>query len=504
MDKVVITGQDTTIEEVIAVGCNYAKVEISPQALQKINQSRNTVETLLKSDKSYYGINTGFGSLAEKKIPPDQVTQLQKNLVLSHATGVGPILPEKVSRLMMFLRAVVMAKGYSGVRVEVVQRLMDMLNNNVHPVIPAFGSVGASGDLAPLAHLSLTLIGEGEVMWEGNRIPTNQYFRKQNLKPLELQAKEGLALLNGTQYMTALAVLAIINTERLIQAADLAGALTLEALDGIPDAFDHRIHQLRQHPGQIETAQHIRKLIDGSKLIYSPSPPKRVQDPYSLRCLPQVHGTVRDTLNYLKSVVSREINAVTDNPLIFSQQQEILSGGNFHGQPIAIIMDLLCLGLANLGGISERRIDLLLDWHRSGLPPFLTSNPGVESGYMIAHLTAVSLLNILKTNSCPSSSDSVPTSTGREDHISFGSNAAWKAYQSTDHLSKVLGVELLAALRAIDLRKVKDNLGILTGKAYQLIRKKIPFYPSDQILSGKINKISEIILKGELFQIYSS
>ncbi len=501
MKKVNITKGTCTFEEVLEVAEGKARVSLDKTAIERIDRSRKVLDDMVSCDKLLYGINTGFGSLAEKRISPENIAKLQKNLVLSHSTGVGPQLCEEAVRAMMFMRACVMAQGYSGVSVDVVKRLLDMLNLRVHPVVPVFGSVGASGDLAPLAHLALPLIGKGEVIFKGEKMSAEKFYSKTALSPLTLKSKEGLALLNGTQYMTSLSIFSLKRAEYISRAADIAGALTLESLQGIPSAFDKRIHNLRPHPGQIQTAEDIRELISKSSLIFSESQKTRVQDPYSIRCLPQVHGAVKDSLQYIKTVIEIEINSVTDNPLIFPDDREIISGGNFHGQPVAIVMDMFTLALTNLGGISERRIDLLLDWNRSGLPSFLTLNPGLESGYMIAHLTAVSLLNLLKTYSHPSSSDSLPTSTGREDHVSFGSNAAWKALQSTELISQIIGIEILAALRAIDLMSFQDKLGIGTKKAYKLIREHIPFIREDHILSEKIKAIGEMVISGKLNDI---
>ncbi|MBN1149953.1 histidine ammonia-lyase [candidate division WOR-3 bacterium] len=490
MKRVIISEKNISIEDVLSVAVDKTRVSISNSAIEKIQKARKTVEKASLGNVSVYGINTGFGSLAEKKISPEQVEKLQLNLVLSHSSGTGPLLDEDAVRAMMFLRACVMAKGHSGVRPEVVILLKDILNHRAYPQVPSLGSVGASGDLAPLAHLTLGLIGRGNFIFEGKIISADKFYKKTGLKPLVLKAKEGLALLNGTQFMTAVGILAYQKAENLSFSSDVSGALTLEALDGRPEAFDQKIHALRPYPGQIKTAENIRKLIKNSKNIYRDKY-SRVQDPYSLRCMPQVHGVLKGSLTAAKKTLETEINSVTDNPIVFPEQGEILSGGNFHGQPIAYTMDSLSLALTNIGAISERRTDLLLDEKRSGLTPFLASEPGVESGYMIAHLTSASLLNLVKKAAQPCSSDSMPTSAGREDHVSFGSNSALTCMEAADHVSTIIAIEFLTSSRAVDLFRKKDKLGIGTELAHNFIRKIIPFQKKDHVISKEINGLKK-------------
>lgn len=497
MKKVMLSEKDISIEDVISVAVEKAEVSVTESALEKVKKARNTVEKAASGNTSVYGVNTGFGSLAEKKIPPDLIDRLQLNLVLSHSCGTGPVLPEEAVRAMMFLRACVLAKGHSGVRPEVLLLIKDFLNTGAYPEVPSLGSVGASGDLAPLAHLTLGLIGRGFVYFKGERMEAQSFYEKSGLKPLVLKAKEGLALLNGTQFMTAVGILAFEKAKNISISGDMAGALTLEALDGRPEAFDAKIHELRPYEGQIKTAQNIRNLCTGSKNIHSSSH-TRVQDPYSLRCMPQVHGVLKDSLAHVKKTLEIEINSVTDNPLVFPDQNEILSGGNFHGQPIAFAMDSLAIALSNIAGISERRTDLLLDDKRSGLPPFLASKPGVESGYMIAHLTAASLLNLVKNRANPCSSDSLPTSAGREDHVSFGSNSALKCLESAGFVSSIIAIELLTAARAVDLQNKREKLGKGTTQIFDFVRAKFPHVEEDHEVSKGIKAVEKCPSDGSM------
>ncbi len=497
MKKVFISEKNTTLEEVIKVSMGMAEVDITQSALEKVKKARSAVEKAASGKTSVYGINTGFGSLAEKKISASMIDKLQLNLVLSHSCGTGPLLSEEAVRAMMFLRACVMAKGHSGVRTDVLLLLKDFLNFRAYPAVPSLGSVGASGDLAPLAHLALCLIGRGEIFFRGEKIRAQNFFSKTGLKPLVLKAKEGLALLNGTQFMTALGILSFFKAKNLSLSCDMSGALTLEALDGRPEAFDQKIHALRAYPGQMQSAENIRKFIGGSSNVGSESH-RRVQDPYSLRCMPQVHGVLKDALASVEKTLCVEINSVTDNPIVFPEEGEILSGGNFHGQPIAFAMDSLSLALSNIAAISERRIDLILDDKRSGLPPFLASEPGVESGYMIAHLTAASLLNLVKSKANPCSSDSIPTSAGREDHVSFGSNASLKCLESAELVSKIIAIEFLSASRAVDLCQKREKLGRGTSLIQEFIREKTPFIPEDHEVSPQIEVLSSCPSDGSM------
>jgi histidine ammonia-lyase len=418
-----------------------ARVTLSGAARERIERARAMVQGILRDGTVVYGISTGVGDMWRASIPPDELRTLQQNIVRSHAAGVGAPLADAVVRAMLVLRANALASGHSGVRPEVVDLLLALLNAGVHPVIPEQGSLGASGDLAPLAHLALVLTGEGEAFVDGARLPGRDALRRRGLEPMALEAKEGLALINGTQLMSAVGTQVVLDGERLAAVADIAGALALEALGGTDRAFAAPLHAVRPHPGQTASAAHLRSLLEGSARV-SHGAYARVQDAYSLRCMPQVHGAARQALGHLRDVLAIEINSATDNPLLFPEQGDVISGGNFHGQPLALPLDYVTCALAALANISERRIERLVNPHLSGLPAFLAPHGGLQSGYMLAQYTAAALVSENKILSHPASVDSIPTSGNQEDHVSMGATAARKAWRVLRHAQQVLGIEL--------------------------------------------------------------
>ncbi len=489
---ILLDGNQLSLVDVEAVACNQETVSLAPHAIANINASRAVIDEIIQTEKIVYGVNTGFGKLSDVSIPTDKLRQLQINLVRSHAVGVGEPLSEAESRAMMLLRANVLAKGFSGVRLEVVETLCKLLNAGVNSVIPSKGSVGASGDLAPLAHLALVLIGEGEAFYKGERMPSDQALKKAGLQPITLEAKEGISLVNGTQAITAVGSLLIQKALRLADLADLAGAMSLEALHGTPKAADPRIHLARPHSGQKLVAARLIELTKDSEIIESHHNCRRVQDAYSLRCIPQVHGAVRDVISHVKGILEIEINSATDNPLVFAETKEIISGGNFHGEPLALGLDYLAMALTELGAISERRIERLVNPDLSELPAFLTPEPGTCSGLMIAQVMAVALLGENKVLSHPASVDSLPTSANKEDHVSMGMTSALKLKTITENLELILATELLAASQALDfLLPLKPGRGVLT--AYEKLRQEVPFIKEDVILANYVNKVHQLI-----------
>jgi len=450
-----LSGQNLRLEEILAVACGGRKVGLAPSAHTGVDEARKIIESIVEHENSVYGVNTGFGKLSDVRIPRDRLSDLQVNLVRSHACGLGNPLSEPEVRSMLLLRANVLAKGFSGVRREVIDLLIGLLNAGVHPVIPEKGSVGASGDLAPLAHLALVLIGEGEAFYLGERIAGAEALRRAGLVCLSLEAKEGLALLNGTQAMTSVGALALDNAQRLVRIADVAGSMSLEALRGTPTAFDSRIQEVRPHRGQIAAARHLVMLLDFSEIreshrINDP----RVQDAYCLRCMPQVHGAVRDVLDHVEEILGIESGSATDNPLVFPLSAEMISGGNFHGAPLSYAFDYAAIALTDLANISERRIDRLINPDiNEGLPPFLSNEAGLSSGYMIAHVAAAALLNECKVLAHPASVDGVPTSGGKEDHVSMGMTAALKLRQIVENVEQILAIELLCAAQGLEYCK---------------------------------------------------
>jgi len=487
-----LTGNDLTVEKFRAVVFDGTACRLGVRARRAVERSRRTIEQFVAQDAVVYGVTTGFGELASVKISRNQLRDLQLNLLRSHAAGVGAPLTEAETRATLLLRANVLAKGYSGVRPVVVDLLCELLNHGVHPVIPARGSVGASGDLAPLSHLALVLVGEGEAIVEAARLPGGKALAQSGLKPLRLEAKEGLALINGTQPSLAVGLLTLLEAETLADTADVAAGLTLDALRGTPTAFDSRIHDLRPFPGQKKSARNLLRLNQGSEIREShrsAAKDPRVQDAYSLRCTPQVHGAVRDALAYARRVLTIEMNSGTDNPLVFGK--EVLSGGNFHGQPVSLAMDLVAIALAQLGGISERRVQRLVNPALSGLPAFLTKQAGLNSGFMMAQVTAAALTSENKALAHPASVDSIPTS-GQEDFVSMSMGAALKARQVADNVKTILAVELLCACQGIDLLAPLKT-GRLPQRAQQAVRRVVPKLDADRPLTPDIEAVCQLI-----------
>ncbi len=497
----VINGDNLTIEDVIKVARDGEKITLSNRAINLIKASRRMVDRLVKENKVIYGITTGFGRFADTKISASQTTSLQENLIRSHAAGVGNPLPVEVVRAMILLRTNALACGYSGISLETIELLIELLNKGITPWIPEQGSVGASGDLIPLAHMALVLIGEGKAYLEGELIKGSAALERVNLKPVRLGSKEGLALINGTQMMSAFGSIAVYDCLNLVKHADMALALTMEALQGILAPFDKDIHLLRPHPGQIVVAQNIRNILRNSKLALFERD-DRVQDPYSIRCAPQVHGATREALTHVQSIISREINAVTDNPLLFSQKNKVVSGGNFHGQPLALGLDYLGMAISEMGNISERRVARLVDGSlNNGLEMFLTRHGGLNSGYMIAQYTAAALVSENKVLAGPASIDSIPTSANQEDHVSMGSISARKLKKIIDNVEQLIGIELLVAAQGIDLRTNNVNsLGEGTKIVYRKIRELVPQLDKDRLLYPELEQIKELIHSGDLIK----
>ncbi len=492
MEPLFIDGDHLTIENVHEVAFERRLVDIHPHAVLKIQRSRDVVDRIVESGRIVYGITTGFGKLSDVHIGASDLTQLQKNLIRSHASGVGDPLEEDETRALILMRANVLAKGLSGVRPIVVQRLCDLLNHKIYPAIPCRGSVGASGDLAPLAHLALVLIGEGDVFGLSGRISGAEALEGAGLSSLELQAKEGLALTNGTQATLATGVICLRRAQQLIDMADLAGAMTLEALQGTPVAFDERIHHARPHCGQIQIAERLTRFLKNSQIRESHLNCPRIQDAYSIRCMPQVHGPVRECLKYVRNVVEIELNSATDNPLVFAESEEVLSGGNFHGQPLGLSFDFMAIALSELANISERRIERLLNPEYGNLPPFLADNPGLNSGFMIAQVAAAALASENKVFSHPASVDSIPTSGNKEDHVAMAMGAALKLKQIVSNLEKILAIEFLSAAQGLDyLRPLRGGESI--EAVYQYIRSRISHVEVDRVLSKDIEQMASIM-----------
>jgi histidine ammonia-lyase len=485
---VVIDGESLTIDDVVQVARQNTRVEIAPSAIKKIEKSRAVVERAIKERRTVYGVNTGFGDLASVSIGPKDLAKLQVNLIRSHSAGVGEPFSLDVVRGMMLLRANALAKGFSGVRTEVVQTLVDLLNAGVTPVVPQKGSVGSSGDLAPLAHMVLVMIGEGEAFYKGTCMNGLQALKKAGITPIILQAKEGVALINGTQPMTAVGVLAVYDAVWTVKNAVLAASLSLEALRGTRAALDERIHSIRPHEGQNDVARAMRNILADSEINRSHADCGKVQDAYSLRCIPQVLGASLDAIRYVQSVIETEINSATDNPLVFAEDDKVLSGGNFHGQPIALAMDFLGIALSEIADISERRINRLVNPHLSGLPAFLTKEGGIESGLMIAQYTAAALVSENKVLAHPASVDSIPTSADQEDHVSMGTIAARKAAMILENVQTVIAIEYMCAAQGIDLLSPLRPSEALE-KVFLKIREVVAKLEDDRTLSPDITKI---------------
>lgn len=501
-EKLELNGQALTLEQIDRVAGGQSEVGIAAVARPRIAASQAVVQRIVASEETAYGINTGFGKMSDVRIGPGDLQQLQRNLVRSHACGVGPALEQPEVRAMLLLRANVLAKGLSGVRLQLIDLLVAMLNRGVHPVIPARGSVGASGDLAPLAHLALALIGEGEVFFARERTPASVALETAGLAPLVLEAKEGLALLNGTQAMSAVGSLAVVRAVRVNRLFDLGGAMALEALRGTPVAFDERIHRARPHPGQLQAAEHLRALLDNSEIRESHrANDPRVQDAYCLRCMPQVHGAARGALAHVREVLEIESGSATDNPLIFcgetAAQGEVISGGNFHGAPLGYALDYAAIVVTDLMSMSERRIDRLINPDvNEGLPAFLSETPGLSSGLMIAHVTAAALLNEAKVLAHSASVDSVPTSGGKEDHVSMGMTSALKLKQIVDNAEKVLAIELMTAAQGLEYRHPL-KAATEVERARQYIRTLVAPLEEDRVIAGDIERLAKGIRDGD-------
>jgi histidine ammonia-lyase len=489
-----LNGKTLSLEQVADVAIRDEHVTISPSVRPRISASRELIEQIVAREAVVYGVNTGFGKLSDVRVPANELRQLQLNLVRSHACGIGPLLSESEVRAMMLLRANVLTLGCSGIRYEVIELLCEMLNRRVHPVVPGKGSVGASGDLAPLAHLALSVIGEGEAFFEGQRMPSDEALRRGKLKPLRLEAKEGLALLNGTQAMHAVGGLALLRAKRVAHVADVSGAMSLEALKGTPAAFDRRLQDARPHPGQKAVAEHLLSLMEGSEIRMSHlTDDLRVQDAYSLRCMPQVHGAVRGALAHCEDILLIESASATDNPLVFAETGDVISGGNFHGAPLAFAFDYAAIAITDLMSMSERRTDRLVNPDKSeGLPAFLARRPGVESGFMIAHVTAASLVNEARVLAHPASVDNITTSGGKEDHVSMGMTSALKLRSIVDLAENLVAIELLAAAEGLEHRRpLKAGRGV--ESALGVVRKLAAVLTQDRSLSGDIARVAEAI-----------
>jgi len=496
-DFLEIDGWSLTLADIARVtGPAAPEVRLATAARAQVEASRTIVDRAIAQKRVVYGITTGFGALADIVIPQDRIRELQSNLIRSHAAGVGAPLPEQEVRATLLLRANVLAAGCSGVRPVVIELLLALLNHRIHPVIPERGSVGASGDLAPLAHVALTLMGEGEAEHGGSRVPGGQALASAGLAPLTLEAKEGLALINGTQVQTGIGVLALLAAERAVETAEVAGAMSLEALRGTPDAFDEAIQRVRPHPGQVTSAARLRALLRDSEIRESHrADDPRVQDAYSLRCMPQVHGAARQALSFVRGVLEIETNSVTDNPLVFAADGRIMSGGNFHGQPVAQALDVAAIACADLAAISERRIARLIDPALSGLPPFLVGDPGVNSGLMMAQIVAAALVADIKLRAQPASIDTIPTDANREDHVSMGVGAALKLRDAVHLLETVLALELLAAAQGLEfLKPLRPGRGV--AHAYATVRERIAPLGRDREIGPDIRAAEALVRTG--------
>ncbi|MGD1155079.1 MAG: histidine ammonia-lyase [Terriglobia bacterium] len=497
---ILLDGRQLTRRDFYAVVLRNHRVGLSRRARLAMQRSRAWVEKVIAEKQVVYGVTTGVGSLSTERIDPAEARELQLNVVRSHSCGVGEPLGVPETRGLLLLRASTLALGLSGVRPRIAEILCAFLNHGVHPVVPQRGSVGASGDLAPLAHVALALVGESEVFFRGRRLPAASALKSLGMKPLVLEAKEGLSLVNGTQAMLSVGLLALRDAEILADTADVAGALSLDALRGSPLAFDERLHRARPHPGQIQAARNLARLNRGSAIRRSHLDCPRVQDAYSLRCMPQVHGAVRDALSYARRVFETEMNSATDNPLVFAREGEVISGGNFHGQPLAVALDLMAISLTQLGGISERRVDRLVNPLTSELPAFLTKSPGLESGLMLAQVSAAALASENKVLAHPASVDSIPTSGNKEDFVSMGMNAALKLQSVVTNARTILAIELLCACQALDLLSPLKS-GKLAERARVLVRKVSPRIDKDRPLHADIARVAKLVSMGALAEV---
>lgn len=505
MENIVLDGQSVTIKDFVLAARYGAKIMLDDEATERVDEARQVVERCVDENLVRYGITTGFGKFCDVVISKEDNAALQKNLIMSHAVGVGEPLPIEAARGMLVLRANALAHGNSGARLSTIQALVNMLNAGVVPVVPEKGSLGASGDLAPLSHVAIALCGMGECFYKGTRMPSSDALAAAGLTPIVLSAKEGLSLINGTQCMTSVGALAVWDAWKLVRTADVAAALTSQALRGITDAYDPRVHEARGQAGQIDCAENLLALLEGSELSTRQGQ-ERVQDAYTLRCIPQIHGASRDAIGYVWDIVSRELNAVTDNPLIFINPDDasggdIISGGNFHGQPVALAMDFLGIAAAELANVSERRIERLVNPALSnGLPAFLVQDGGLNSGFMIIQYTAASLVSENKVLAHPASVDSIPSSANQEDHVSMGTIAARKARQIVDNARTVIALELLSACQAIDLAGSANKLSEPTKAAYRLIRSVAPMVKEDRIMYQDIQAVLALVADGAVLR----
>ena len=496
MKKILLNGNNLTVKLAKEIADNNLQIGITAGAKSKVKRSRAVIEKWIKNDGVIYGVTTGFGEFKDVKIPQQDIAELQHNLIKSHSAGVGEPLPKNITRLMILLRINSLIKGYSGIRPELADHLVKIFNLGIVPFVPSQGSVGSSGDLAPLSHLASFIIGEGYAYYGSNVLPSAEVLKLHKLKKFTLSAKEGLALINGTQMMTAFAVEILNRAYRISKLADVSGALSIEALKGSDTAFKDKLQKVRPHKGQINAAANLRKLLKNSGIRRSHADCGKVQDAYSLRCMPQVHGAVKDTINYVNGVIETEVNSATDNPLIFADSNEHIEGGNFHGEPVALAMDFLKIALSELGSISERRTARLVDGSLSGLPRFLTSKGGLNSGLMIAQYTAASLASENKVLCHPASVDSIPTSANQEDHNSMGSIAARNCFTVLNNTEKIIAIEILCACQGIDfLKPLKCGTG--TDAAYKELRKKVNHITDDVVLSEFINSVCDVIFSNK-------
>ncbi|MEW9095036.1 MAG: histidine ammonia-lyase [Clostridiaceae bacterium] len=501
MKEVIITGNDLTLEEIVNVARKGYKVSLSEDAVKSVKESREIINDIVENEKVVYGVTTGFGEFCNVSISKKDCSTLQENLIRSHACGYGPSFSTDIVRTIMLTRANALTKGYSGIKIETLNTLVEMLNKGVHPVIPEKGSLGASGDLAPLAHMVLPMLGLGEAEYQGEIMSGKEAMEKAGIPTIILDAKEGLALINGTQVLTSTGALATYDAIELLKVSDIAAALTIEALRGITDAFDERIHVIRAHAGQLATARNLLKLVEGSTYVTKQGE-LRVQDAYSLRCVPQIHGANKDTINYVKSKVEIEINSVTDNPII-TREGDVISGGNFHGEPMAQPFDFLGIGAAEIANVSERRLERLINPQLNDLPAFLARHGGLNSGFMITQYAAAALVSENKVLAHPASVDSIPSSANQEDLVSMGTIAARKARDIIQNATRVVATELMAACQAIDFRADKGfKLGKGTAEAYKVIREAVNFmeYDTDIEMYKELDKVTEVIVNGKILE----
>lgn len=495
MNKVIINGNDLTLQQIIDVVRNDFVVEISDEAKERVIKSRKIVDKIVENEEVIYGITTGFGKFADVTISKDDCKTLQRNLIISHSCGFGEKLDREYVRGIMLLRANALSKGYSGIRLSTLETLIAMLNKKVHPCIPEKGSLGASGDLAPLSHMVLPMLGEGEAEFEGEILSGREAMKKANIEVIELTAKEGLALINGTQVMTSVAAITTYDAINLVKLSDVSAAMTVEALRGIKDAYDSRTHIIRNHEGQGKTAKNILNLVKNSTFVTNQGD-IRVQDAYTLRCVPQIHGASKDAVRYVQKVIETEINSVTDNPIV-TEEGDVISGGNFHGQPVALASDFLGIAVAEMANVSERRLERLINYQLNDLPAFLVKHGGLNSGFMITQYAAAALVSENKILAHPASVDSIPSSANQEDHVSMGTIAARKARDILKNTQRVLATELLAACQAIDFRENLE-LGEGTKECYKAIRNKVSFIEKDVVMYKELDGVLDLIKSGEI------